>query len=263
MLVHATTESGRRPPEVAATLDAMIVWMNEQPFAPGKSYWFKQTTRVVTGAMTDLAYAVDVNSLEHKPAAKLQLNEVGRVTLTLATPFVFDPYTINPATGGFIIIDRLTNTTVGAGMIVGRSVSADPTARGRVTQDEKELRLGQRGAVVWTTPALADAIERALFEEARTILRLDPADLPHPNSLAPLLRAAAEQALILIIASNSAPTPRSSTPSANASSSPPLPTRPPQSTPSANSASAPPTRPPRVKESRENHARPSPGNSNA
>jgi bifunctional enzyme CysN/CysC len=207
MLVHAVSESARPAPEVASVIEAMVVWMNEQPFAPGKSYWFKQTTRVVTGAMTELAHAVDVNTLEHKAATALALNEVGRVTLSLSTPLVFDPYVANPATGGFIIIDRLTNNTVGAGMIVGRAKKSGVSDRGRVTQEEKEVRLGQRGAVVWAKQAIADAVERGLFEEARTVVRLDVTELSHLPSLAALLRAAAEQAIIVIIASDSAPDP--------------------------------------------------------
>ncbi len=112
--------------------------------------------------MTELTYAVDVNTLEEKPAGRLNLNEVGRVTLTLSTPLVFDPYPANSATGGFIIIDRLTNTTVGAGMIVGRGKTIDAANRGRVTQEEKEIRLGQRGAVVWCA-GLSRTPSSALF----------------------------------------------------------------------------------------------------
>ncbi len=196
MLVHAAPESGRAAPLVASAVEAMVVWMHEQPFAPSKSYWFKQTTRVVTGAMTALAYAVDVNTLEQRPASALALNEVGRVTLSLAMPWVFDPYATNPATGGFIIIDRLTNTTVGAGMIVERTNTSGATARGRVTQQEKEIRLGQRGAIIWIAPAITDAIERSLFDAGRTVLRLEANDLPPATSL---LGTMAEQGLLVLI----------------------------------------------------------------
>ncbi len=176
MIVHAELESGRKGVEVGTDLDAMVVWMAEQPFVAGKSYWFKQTTRVVAGSMSELVNAVDVNTLEHRPAQKLGLNEVGRVVLALSRSVVFDPYTINPATGAFIIIDRLTNSTVGAGMILGRHDTGN-RARGRVTQKEKELRLGQRGAAVWVDRAVADEVERALFDEARTVVRLDAGEV--------------------------------------------------------------------------------------
>ena len=71
MLVHAESEKGRPLPEVASVIEAMVVWMNELPFAPGKSYWFKQTTRVASGSMVELVHAVDVNTLEHKSASVL------------------------------------------------------------------------------------------------------------------------------------------------------------------------------------------------
>jgi bifunctional enzyme CysN/CysC len=204
----AEEESG---PQIASDLDAMVVWMNEQPFVAGKTYWLKQTTRMVSASMLEVTHAVDVNTLEHRPAAELALNEVGQVALALSQPLVFDPYTKNPATGAFIIIDRLSNTTVGAGMILGRRDSASDT-RGRVTQEEKQIRLGQLGAAVWIDRHLADAVERELFEEARTIVRLDTADLfpqeiqtPDFAILAPFLRALTEQALVTLISADAPP----------------------------------------------------------
>jgi hypothetical protein len=195
--VHAEIEAGRTTPTVAADIDAMIVWMNEVPFVPGKSYWFKQTTRTVTGSMAELRHAVDVNTLAQKPANKLNLNEVGRVSLALSQPLVFDPYKTNPATGAFIVIDRLTNNTVGAGMIIGRH-STGRDLHGRVSQQEKEARLGQRGKVLWISEKLADNLERALFEEARTVARVDAADLSGAHASA-LLKVLADQALIVLI----------------------------------------------------------------
>ena len=104
---------------------------------PGKSYWFKQTTRVAAGSVAALQYAVDVNTLAQNPANRLNLNEVGHVTVALSQAMVFDPYAVNPATGAFIIIDRLSNTTVGAGMILSRHQASYRDPRGRVTQQEK------------------------------------------------------------------------------------------------------------------------------
>jgi hypothetical protein len=209
MLVHAEAErgavGGERPvPTVAADVDAMVVWMNEVPLVAGKSYWFKQTTRLASGSMVELQHAVDVNTLAQKPAKRLNLNEVGRVSLALSQPLVFDPYKVNPATGAFIIIDRITNNTVGAGMILGRRQAAR-SAREAVSPEEKETRLGQRGMVVWVARPLAALLERALFEEARTVVRLDTADwggrgMPAGDSaFAALLRAYAEQGIITLI----------------------------------------------------------------
>ncbi len=203
VLVHAQTEPQGQTPQVASQVEAMVVWMNEQPLVPGKSYWIKQATHMVTGSVGRLHHAVDVNTLAEKPAGELKLNEVGRITLSLSRPIVFDPYRANPATGSFIIIDRITSSTVGAGMILSRAAgSAD---RGRVSQTEKEARLGQRGATVWANPDLADGLERALFEEARTVVRLDTAEMggppfaPGEAAFGPVLRALCDQGIIVLI----------------------------------------------------------------
>jgi hypothetical protein len=209
MLVHAEAErgaeGGARPvPTVAADVEAMVVWMNEVPLVAGKRYWFKQATRLVSGSMVELQHAVDVNTLAQKPAKRLNLNEVGRVSLALAQAVVFDAYKVNPATGAFIIIDRITNNTVGAGMILGRRQAAQST-RGAVSAEEKETRLGQRGMAVWVARPLAALLERALFEEARTVVRLDTADggwrhVPAGDeALAALLRAYTEQGIITLL----------------------------------------------------------------
>jgi bifunctional enzyme CysN/CysC len=210
MLVHADIEKDRPTPVVANDIEAMVVWMNEVPFVPGKSYWFKQTTRVVTGSMVELQHVVDVNTLAQNPAKRLNLNEVGRVSLVLSQSFVFDPYKTNPSTGAFIIIDRLSNTTVGAGMILGRRQNI-ASNRGPVSREEKEVRLGQRGAAIWVDRDIAAALERALFEEARTIIHLDTADLalsqvqPPTGNFATLLRTLAEQGILAIVSSDGPP----------------------------------------------------------
>ena len=212
MLVHASSPADRPLPIVSASIDAMIVWMNEQAFVPGKSYWFKQTTRMVSGSMVELQHAVDVNTLAQKPANSLNLNEVGRATLALSQSLVFDPYQSNAATGAFIIIDRLSNNTVDAGMIIGRHQSA-ANLRGRVSQQEKETRLGQRGAVIWIARKIADDLERALFEEARTVVHFDTAEFDlysTPDSdlaFAALLRTLSEQGVITLISSDATPPP--------------------------------------------------------
>src|SRR5208283_2923730 len=113
---------------------------------------------------------------------------------------VFDAYKVNPATGAFIIIDRMSNNTVGAGMILGPRQAA-PSGHGPVSQQEKESRLGQRGAAVWLARPLAPALERALFEDGRTVVHLDMADWDAPGApgdpaLAALLRALTAQGII-------------------------------------------------------------------
>src|SRR3954451_13621146 len=105
-------------PHLSSQVEAMVVWMNEKPFVAGRPYWIKHTTRTVTGEIAELRCVIDVNTLERQPAAQLAMNEVGHVLLSLNQPIAFDPYKVNAATGAFILIDRLSNTTVGAGMIL-------------------------------------------------------------------------------------------------------------------------------------------------
>src|ERR1700677_3641157 len=105
------------PPHVSSEIEAMVVWMAEQPFVPGRPYTLKQTTQQVTAEVASFRYGVDVNTLEHRAIARLELNEVGHVQLSLTQALACDPYRTNAATGAFILIDRLTNNTVGAGMI--------------------------------------------------------------------------------------------------------------------------------------------------
>src|SRR5688572_7177035 len=113
VLVHPGNE-----PHVAAQLEAMVVWMAEKPFVPGRSYWVKQTTRTVAGEIAEVGYAVDVNTLERRPLTQLAMNEVGHVVLSLNQPLAYDAYKVNASTGAFIVIDRLSNNRVGAGMIL-------------------------------------------------------------------------------------------------------------------------------------------------
>jgi len=170
-------------------VEAMVVWMADKPFVPGRSYLLKQTTRVVPAELAQLHHAVDVNSLERRPASSLAMNEVGRVTLALHRPIAYDPYKHNRATGAFILIDRSSNGTVGAGMLLERGdrpsedawtapgVDEGPQDPGSaVTTAEREARLGQRAVTLLLTglPAagkatLAYALERRLFDAGRAV----------------------------------------------------------------------------------------------
>nr|WP_201766915.1 sulfate adenylyltransferase subunit CysN [Chrysiogenes arsenatis] len=107
-------------PETTDHLEVDLVWMHDAVMEPGKSYIIKRATTVTTGMFSQLAYRQDVNTLEKVPAQRLALNEIGRAGLILTQPIACDPYSRNRLTGSFIVIDRLTNNTVGAGMIVGK-----------------------------------------------------------------------------------------------------------------------------------------------
>jgi bifunctional enzyme CysN/CysC len=105
------------PAQVAAQFDATVVWMSEQPMLRGRSYLMKIGAKTVTATIAPLKYKINVNTLEHLAAEKLELNDIGVCELELDQPICFDPYTENRDTGGFILIDRITNDTVGAGML--------------------------------------------------------------------------------------------------------------------------------------------------
>jgi bifunctional enzyme CysN/CysC len=181
-------------PKVDHKFEASIVWMSDEPLVPGKQYFFKQTSKMTTGAVSTLRYRIDVNSLHREPAPVLALNEIGRCAITLTSPIAHDAYRRNRTTGGFIMIDRLTNATVGAGMILDREPDEgtgdhwgeSPTAgqlhgeSSAVTADERQARFGQKPATVLLTgltgagkSTLAKALERKLFDMGRAVVVLD------------------------------------------------------------------------------------------
>jgi bifunctional enzyme CysN/CysC len=105
------------PAQVADQFEAKVVWMAEDALLPGRNYLLKIGTQTVTGSITDIKYQVNVNTLEHIAAKKLELNEIAVCNLSLDRPIAFDAYAENRDTGSFILIDRMNNNTVGAGML--------------------------------------------------------------------------------------------------------------------------------------------------
>ena len=108
-------------------LDAQVVWMSETPMTPGNQYLIKRGPRKVSGTVANIRFKTEVNTLEQLQGERLNLNEIGRCELVLTQRIAFDAYKANRRTGSFIIIDRLTNVTVGAGMIVGAGVDTVDT----------------------------------------------------------------------------------------------------------------------------------------
>ncbi|MCP4002610.1 MAG: sulfate adenylyltransferase subunit CysN [bacterium] len=186
-------------PRVERVFEAMVVWMSEEPLQPGAEYFFKQTTNMVSGTVSECRYAVDVNTLEQQKASKLALNEVGRCVISLNRAIPLDAYRNNRRTGAFIVIDRMTNITVGAGMIVRRNIAdergmsfweADPRSdllqrrTSSVVVEERNERLGQKPATVLLTglvgagkTTIAYALERRLFDAGRAVQVLDGENL--------------------------------------------------------------------------------------
>ncbi|CAI8816613.1 sulfate adenylyltransferase subunit CysN [Methylocaldum szegediense] len=161
-------------PMLGTRFKAHIVWMTEAPLVPGRQYYVKQTTKVVNGSISRIHHRVDINTLEQLPADQLKLNEIGLCEVALSAPIAFDPYKVCKSTGSFIVIDRLTNVTVGAGMIVSQADGEGGLRR--VTAEERSARFGQKAVTLWITGErrhdIAYELERKLFDvgHASTVL---------------------------------------------------------------------------------------------
>ena len=161
------------PATVSDKFKATIVWMAENALAPGRQYTIKLATRSVSGSIAMIHHRIDVNTLEHHDATELHLNEIGSCTVSVNAPVVFDPYLTHKGTGAFIIIDRLTNGTVGAGMITGGTgeESLQP-----VSAEERAARFSQKATAIAltgsTSKEIAYQLERKLFDNghATTVL---------------------------------------------------------------------------------------------
>ena len=162
-------------PLVGTHFYAHVVWMSEDPLIPGKRYYIKQTTRMVTGSVSRIHHRIDVNTLERVQVEQLKLNGIALCEMALSSPFAFDDYARCKGTGSFIVIDRLTNVTVGAGMIAGLGEQAEKA--GRVTAEERARRFGQKAVTVWVRGAnareLAYRLERRLFDLGHAAAVLD------------------------------------------------------------------------------------------
>ncbi|WP_163369629.1 sulfate adenylyltransferase subunit CysN [Endozoicomonas acroporae] len=147
--------------QVAADLDVDLVWMAEQPMSPGRQYQIKFSADKVPGSFAGVDHRVDVNSLAHHPAEQLALNEIGLCQLRLTRAVPVDSYQRNRQTGAFIVIDRLSNATVAAGMVRGVSERTQQDSLSRV---HRQQRLGQKGGVFKVAGQHAKIIERQLFD---------------------------------------------------------------------------------------------------
>jgi bifunctional enzyme CysN/CysC len=195
MLVHLNNR-----PQVGQDFEALVVWMNDEPMKLNGSYLVKSTTNLVPAAITDLHYRFDINSLHRIEADTLKANEIGRVAISTHRKICFDPYARNRATGCFIIVDRNSNATVGAGMIVDRSkataqpieATAEPKSThirreaSNVSPADRRTLLKQKPATLWLTglsgsgkSTIAQDLERALFERGQTCFILDGDNVRH------------------------------------------------------------------------------------
>jgi len=134
MLVHT-----KSMPSVSNNLKVMLVWMDENPMQLDRSYDIKRATSVVPGSFEHINYKVDVNTYEREEVETLQLNDIASCRMVLTRPIAADAYTDNRLTGSFIVVDRITNNTVGAGMIVGVSRRNTEVLTKEYSESEKEL----------------------------------------------------------------------------------------------------------------------------
>ncbi|WP_420623546.1 sulfate adenylyltransferase subunit CysN [Candidatus Poriferisodalis sp.] len=176
-------------PQRAHQLDAMVVWMDEAEMEPGSSYLLQSANTVSNCTIRSLRHRVDINTGTHEPALGLGLglNDIGRCVVASDRELTFDPYRSNHATGSFVLVDRLSNATVGAGMIIGAASAWDhaPDAalvrqRSEISDAERAIRFGQQPCTILLTgltaagkSTLATALERELFDRGKVSIRLD------------------------------------------------------------------------------------------
>ena len=163
-------------PHIARRFEARLVWMSADPLDRSRRYLLKHTTQLVGAEITALRFRIDVNTLAEERAATLEMNEIGMAEVETNKPLFFDAYERNRATGAFILIDRDTNATIAAGMIVQAAVgSRRMRPASPVTAEERRARFGHRPAVVRVgrREKLAHLLERRLFEDgcAVTLVR--------------------------------------------------------------------------------------------
>lgn len=175
-------------PEVSDQFAAHVIWMSEQKLTPGRSYLARIGTKLTPVTVTGIKYRLDVNTREHLAAHTLGLNDIAFCNLATGTPVAFDPYAQSRKTGSFILIDRSTNHTLGAGMIAfglrrGTNIHWQATLIGR---SERASHKHQRPAIIWFTglsgagkSTIANIVERQLHASGHHTMLLDGDNLRH------------------------------------------------------------------------------------
>ncbi|MDP9338348.1 MAG: sulfate adenylyltransferase subunit CysN [Acidobacteriota bacterium] len=195
-------------PRVSKRFRAMVVWLHETPLEVGRSYLVKHTTRQTKIRALQILHRVNVNTLEQENATQLNMNEIALVDFEAHVALFFDPYASNRATGSFILIDAISNATVGAGMIQEDmserqgpekpGLGSPEVAHKRVSSQERYERHGHYPATFLfeNQPALASRLERALFGQGFEVVYLD--DEASPNAILEAVRAAQRVGAITI-----------------------------------------------------------------
>ena len=176
------------PPEVANQFEATLVWMADEAMLPGRSYWLKLGTQLVSAQVQPPKYQINVNTLEHLAAKTLDLNAIGVVTLATDKPIVFEPYAANHDLGGFILIDKFSNGTVAAGMLhfaLRRSQNVHWQAL-EITREAHAEQKHQPPALLWFTglsgagkSTIANLVEKRLYALGKHSFLLDGDNVRH------------------------------------------------------------------------------------
>jgi bifunctional enzyme CysN/CysC len=176
------------PPEVSNQFEATIVWLDDDPLHVGRSYWLKLCTQMVSATIQEPKYTVNVNSMEHMAAKTLELNAIGVAELATDKPIVFEPYAENHTLGGFILIDKISNRTVGAGML-HFSLRRAQNVHWQATDVSREAHAAlknQKAKVLWFTglsgsgkSTIANEVEKSLALMNRHTFLLDGDNVRH------------------------------------------------------------------------------------
>ena len=175
-------------PERSNQFQAHLIWMHDDPMLPERSYLMRIGTQTTSVQITDLKYAININTSEHMPATKIELNGIAVCNFASAQAIAFDPYTENPETGAFILIDRISNNTVGAGMIDfglhrGQNLSWQSF---EISRESRAQMKNQKPRVIWFTglsasgkSSIADIVEQKLAAQNRHTYLLDGDNFRH------------------------------------------------------------------------------------
>jgi sulfate adenylyltransferase subunit 1 (EFTu-like GTPase family) len=192
--------SPSRLPAISNRFSASMVWLHEQRLRKDFGYLLKHTTRQLKARVTSISHRIDINTLAQEPASDLSMNGIALVHIETTTPLFFDPYSLNRATGSFILLDPLSNATVGAGMI-REDLTPQQVSNGQpVSAAEKAARYGHRPGVFLlpNRASLTDTAERALFKNGFATITIDGDQIP-PAYLPSLLASVWSAGLVVLL----------------------------------------------------------------
>ncbi|BBB25459.1 sulfate adenylyltransferase subunit CysN [Amphritea japonica] len=180
--------SAEEPASIGKQFETTVIWMHEEALMPGRTYLMQIGSKTVTASITDIKHQVNVNTMEHLAAKKLELNGIGECNISLDQDIAFDSYKTNRDTGSFILIDRMTNNTVGAGLInfaLRRSTNIT-VQHTEVNKDVRAALKTQKPCVIWFTglsgsgkSTIADLVEQKLLASGHHTYLLDGDNVRH------------------------------------------------------------------------------------